>query len=360
MLKYLHLSCFFILTFPFSLFADIATLDRIAKAEREIGYVGVRLKTTSTSRGALTMTEFVIHKSAESSYKKVLDVVGERKSGKPERTRKQQREGNAENNRRRSRNRRGDESDNESSRRNRNREFHRWRRDRSQFSTKEIELIAKNYHLETRTSDEKIADYETDLLIITPKLPGRPTKYISFARENGIILQVKDLDSEDTLREMFVYTWISFEPETMKHKWEAHEQEIKPEPRRNQSISLDEAESRLKCELVQPDYLPMGFQLQDVQVIKDRKATVYLIYTDGLLGFSLFETTQPPTRWSGEPRKGWRTLELSGTTVYKHERGLTHAFGWASGDIDFFLLSEMPAHEMLKVIESIIHITKKK
>ena len=80
------------------------------------------------------------------------------------------------------------------------------------FQKKEIQLIAKNYNLEHSPSDEKIADYDIDILIISPKFASRPTKHIFFARDNGVILRVEDLDSEGVLREMSVYTQISFDP----------------------------------------------------------------------------------------------------------------------------------------------------
>ncbi len=361
MLKSLTFIYFFLLTLSYSLFADTGTLYRIAKAEHEVAYVGVRLKTTSTAHGALTVKELVLHQSAAHSYKKVLDVVGERKFDIPEHRHEEQRPKDKKERRNISRrNRSRKENPNGDSRRNRSRRFEGWRAGRSQFSIKEIALIVKNYHLEVQPSDEKIADYETELLIITPKLPNRPIKYISFARENGVILQVKDMDAAGTLRGMFAYTWISFESETVKRKWETYEKEIKPGPPRSQSISLDEAEAKLKRELVQPEYLPVGFQLQDIQRIKGKKATFYLIYTDGLLGFSLFETATSPTRtrWRGEPRRGWRRIQLSGVPLYKHERGPTHAFGWTVENIDFLLLSEMPPDEMLKVITSIIDMRK--
>ena len=50
-------------TTPQTLFADTETLERIAKAEREVSYVGVRLMTFISSRGTKTFEELVIHKS---------------------------------------------------------------------------------------------------------------------------------------------------------------------------------------------------------------------------------------------------------------------------------------------------------
>ena len=63
-----------------SVFADISVLENIAEAERDLAYIGLRLKTFSTPGGARTMEEVVIHKNAENSYRKVESIVGERRS----------------------------------------------------------------------------------------------------------------------------------------------------------------------------------------------------------------------------------------------------------------------------------------
>ena len=335
-LKPLRLFCFSVLiAFVWTsdwLFADVTALERIAEAEQNISYVGVRLKTSSTSRGARTMEEIVIRKTAEYSYRKVLSVVGERKES-------------VENNAR--------EKEQRDDRR-RNREF-RWHRHRNQFSTKEIQLIAENYDLEARPWGEKIAGYETDLLIIKPKFSGRPTKHIYFAQQNSVILRVEDFDAEGVLREMFVYTRISLNPKNVETKWQTFQEEIKPEPRRSHSISLEKADEVLNVKLIQPDYLPPGFQLQDIRSIKDRERTaVNLIYTDGLLDLYIFETT------GKLPRRRGSVVKLNGTAVHKHQRGSTHAFIWSSADIHFYLFGAMPPTEMQKVVHSIIHKAKRK
>ena len=78
-----------------------------------------------------------------------------------------------------------------------------------------------------RPSDEKIAGHETDILIISPKFEGKPNKaYILCPRKRNYLTSRRPLDAEGILRDMFVYTRISFDPETVKHKWKAFEKEI--------------------------------------------------------------------------------------------------------------------------------------
>ena len=217
-----------------------------------------------------------------------------------------------------------------------------WRQVESPFSKKQIELIAQNYNLEQSPSTEKIANYETDILTITPKFADRPTKRIFFARENGVILRVEDLDAEGVLREMFVYTRISFDPETVERKWKAFEKEIKQRPPRSDPISLVDAVKILKMKPVQPEYMPPGFQLQEVRSIRSRENdSILLEYTDGLVTFTLFEKGGKPPRLGDRERRGTE-IEIGGQKVYKHRFGSTDAFRWSGAKIHFFLIGAIP------------------
>ena len=339
----------FLLCVSPALFADTTTLERIVAAEREVSYVGVRLKTFISPRGTRTFEELVIHKSPDIFYGKELSAVGERRSFEGSRGNESRRD-----------NHRRDHDKNRKNGRERGRAQSKWRQLRSLFSKKEITLIAQNYNLEKSSSTEKIANYGTDILTITPKFANRPTKRIFFARENGAVLRAEALDAEGVLRAMLVYTRISFDPETVERKWQAFQKEIRLRPQRSHTISLAEGEKILNLKPIQPKYLPPGFQLQDVHKIKGKENTIHLIYTDGLLDFSIFETTDKRALRDSDKRRGSDTIEIDGTRVHKHRRGPTSAFSWSGQKICFFLFGDMPASEMQKVVESIIQIAQEK
>ena len=336
---------------PQTLFADVSTLQRIVEAEHKVAYIGVRVRTSSSSRGIRTFEEYVIHKSEDASYRKIVSVVGERRSinDQPNRNERQKDNRQRENN------------ENRRDRQERNRDRNEWRQVRIPFSEKEIALIAQNYNLEKSTSPEKIVNYETDILTITPKFAGRPTKRIFFARENGIILRVEDLDAQGVLREMCVYNRISFNEEDIKVKWKTVEKKIRPEQRRGFPVTLAEAEKMLKTKPIQPDYLPPGFQLQEVRGIKSKENnSVLLEYTDGLVNFTLIEITGKPLRLNNRGRREETSIQLGGMTVYKHRFGSTDAFRWSGTKIHFLLFGAMPTIETQRVVESIIQKTTKK
>ncbi len=333
------------------LFADVDTLKRIAEAESDVRYVGLRLKTLSTSRGSRTMEEIVIHRTAEDSYRKVVSIVGAPKSIT---------EGNGVENK---------EADGDKDTRSRRSREFRWERQRSQFSVKAIELIAQNYELDLRHWGEKIAGHETDLLLIKPKHPGRPTKHIYFSRKNGVILRVEDLDAAGILRDMFVYTRISFDPKTLETKWKNLKAEIKPQPWHNRpKITFAEAEKILKKKPIQPTYLPPGFQLSGLYKLQIRdNRPIRLKYTDGLLDFSIYETTdevrsdntnRPSNR--GDRNREVPVIKIGETSVRKYQRGPDNGFGWKSHGVNFFISGPIPHSELQKVVESIILKNDKK
>ncbi|RKU27317.1 hypothetical protein C6497_11245 [Candidatus Poribacteria bacterium] len=313
--------------------ADIEILKEIVEAEHELSYVGVRLRTN----GSRTMEELVIHKSEEDTYRKTISILGEEKSIEED-NRRERRDGD----RRRGRERGDREA--------------RWERQRSQFSISEIKLIAENYELEHKRWGEKIAGYKTDILIIKPKFEGRPTKYIYFAHDNYLILKVQDLDAAGVLRGMFVYTRISFDPEAVSKKWDEFSEEIRVRPRTYGVISIDDANKMLKKKrLIQPTYLPSGFQLQHVYKHSYRgRHPVRLKYTDGLLDYSIFVTLKQENS-DEDDHRGWTEILMGETKVFKHPRSSTNAYSWTNSGIRYFLAGPIPSTEMENIVESIIN-----
>ena len=317
-----------------SVHSDVTVLKEIAEAEQSISYVGVRLKIF----GSRTLEEVVIHKSSKESYRKVLSTVGGESTLSTDHRREVDR----------------DTNDRNRDRRRRDRDF-RWERQRSQFSSKEVELIAQNYKIERRPWGEKIAGHQADLLIIRPKYPGRPTKHIYFARKNSVILRVEDFDSSGVRRNMFVYTRIGFDTNAVNARFKSIQEEISRTPGRNfPEITLAEAEKLLTNKLIKPQYLPSGFQLQNLFKHQYRgNHPIQLKYTDGMLDFNLYETIDKG-RHRDSRNRGGEAIKIGDIPVRKYRRGPTHAFNWSSSGIHFFLSSPLPASEMVKIVESII------
>ena len=328
---------------------SLKTLKRIVNAEEKVAYVGTRLIVMNTPRGTVAREEAVIHQPPEIHAITVLPILEGDRS---------RRLSNQEPHRDNERNRREGKRDD---RRGDRRRFSLdWKR-MATLSQKEVELLAQNYTFDSVPADP-IAGQETDLVTVSPLFEARPTKRLYLARDTGIILRIEDFDSGGNLRFMSVYTQISYDEEVVKQKlaeWHRDEKSLaKKRRRRSQSITLDEARAVLKDKLIEPSYLPPGFQLLETRYFKHRSDTVYLRYTDGMLTFTVFESKNRQERNRGNKREGVQHIQIQGIAARHEKRGPTHILQWYISDLNFAVMGELPRDELIKVAESLILAAK--
>ena len=239
----------------------------------------------------------------------------------------------------------------------------------STLSQEEIELLAQNYRFDSSPGNA-IADQETDVIEISPEYEGRPTKRLHISRENGIILRTEDFDSAGNLRFMSIYTQIDFDREKVRRTLAELKNDEKvsfeDQSRRSRPIGGAEAEKALGDRLVQPTYLPLGFQLLDMRYIKHRSVAVFLRYTDGLVTFSLFERKGrrffhiPGRRHRDKDRgRGGKIVPRHDVPIHIMKQHQAHILEWSNSGVDFTLIGELDPSELIKVAESVILATKK-
>ena len=159
----------------------------------------------NTSHGTLVREEAVLHQPPEIHAVTVLSILEDGRSLKlNDREPRKDNEANRRNGRR-------DE------RRGNRRRFPLDRRPMAALPQKAVELLAQNYIFDSTPADP-IAGQKTDLVTISPRFETRPTKRLYLARDTGVILRIEDLDSDGNLRFMSVYTYISFEEETIQQR----------------------------------------------------------------------------------------------------------------------------------------------
>ena len=324
-------------------------LKRIMNAEEKVAYVGTRMIVINTPRGTVAREEAVIHQPPEIHAVTVLPILEDSRSLKPH---DQDLHKGNERNRRDGRrdDRRGDR-----------RRFSPDRKRMSTLSQKEAELLVQNYTFDSVPADP-IAGQETDLVTVSPRFEARPTKRLYLARDTGIILRIEDFDADGNLRFMSVYTQISFEEEAIQQKlaeWRRGAQSpAEKRRRRSQPITLDEAKTVLGDKLIEPTYLPAGFQLLETRYFKHRSDTVYLRYTDGMLTFTVFESKRKQGNSRNSERRGVEHLHLQGTETRHEKRGPTHILQWSISDVTFTVMGELHQDELIKVAESLILAAK--
>ncbi len=328
---------------------SLEVLKRIMSAEEQVAYIGTRMTVTNTSRGTIAREEIVIHQPPEIHAVTVLSVLGNGRSLRLDR--EAPRKGSARNRRDGRRDdRRGDRS-----------RFSLDRRRMGTLSQKEVELLAQNYIFDS-TSADSIAGQNVDLVTVSPRFEARPTKHLYLAHDTGVILRIEDFDPDGNLRFMSVYTQISFEEGAIQQKldeWRRDEKfPIEKRRRRSQSITLDEAKTVLDGKLIEPTYLPSGFQLLETRYFKHRSETVYLRYTDGMLTFTVFESkSKQGNSRNGRP-KDVEHLQIQGTETRHEKRGPTHILQWSISDLNFTVMGELHQDELIKVAESLILAAK--
>ena len=324
-------------------------LKRIMNAEEKVAYVGTRMIVMNTPRGTVAREEAVIHQPPEIHTVTVLPILEASRSLKLS---NQEPHKGSERNRRDSRrdDRRGDR-----------RRFSLDRKRMSTLSQKEAELLVQNYTFDSVPADP-IAGQETDLVTVSPRFEARPIKRLYLARDTGVILRIEDFDAGGNLRFMFVYTQIRFEEEAIQQKLAAWQRDGKSPAekrrRRSQPITLAKAKTVLKDKLIEPTYLPPGFQLLETRYFKHRSDTVYLRYTDGLLTFTIFESKSKQERNRAEKREGVQHIQIQGTAARHEKRGPTHILQWSISDLNFTVMGELHQDELIKVAESLILAAK--
>ena len=328
---------------------SLKILKRIMNAEEKVAYVGTRMIVINTPRGTVAREEAVIHQPPEIHAVTVLPILEDGRSLKP---RDQELHKGNERNRRDGRrdDRRGDR-----------RRFSLDRKRLSTLSQKEVELLVQNYTFDSVPTDP-IAGKETDLVTVSPRFEARPTKRLYLARDTGVILRIEDFDADGNLRFMFVYTQISFKEEAIQQKlaeWNRNEKSpAEKRRRRSQPITLAEAKKVLDNKLIEPTYLPPGFQLLEARYFKHRSDTVYLRYTDGMLTFTVFESQRKQGNSRNGERRGVEHLQIQGIEARHEKRGPTHILQWYISDLNFTVMGELHRDELIKVAESLILAAK--
>ena len=331
----------------------LEVLKHIAAAEDEVSYTGSRLIVFHTPRGLTVREDLVIHHPPDVNAVKVLSIMGNERWNKKremERSKDKDREG-----------RRTSRDDRYSSRRR----LFPQRKRISNLSQEEMKLLAQNYQFHL-SEGSVIAGQETDEIIIYPEFEGRPTKCLFISRHHDIILRVEEFDSAGHLRFISVFTGIEFDRETVEGTLVELKNDEKlifeKRERRSRPITDMEAEKALGARLVQPTYLPPGFQLLDTRHIKRRSSIVFLRYTDGLATFSLFErkgkhkshdSDRAPRRRSG------KTISRLDVPIHIMKQLPAHILEWSSSGVDFTLIGELDASELIKVAESVILASQK-
>jgi len=184
-----------------------------------------------------------------------------------------------------------------------NSRFQYERRSEAPFNVHAVrsDLLRSSYTITIRSA-EKVAGRDATFISIIPKYQYRPVNRLWIDSETGIILKRElkksNADDEPLYRETF--TSVTYEPVDEKQLEESRKSMEERQSRMRQSRSsrslseyrtVAEIPEKLRGEIVVPGVIPEGFVLDKVRIFTEyRGVTYHLVYTDGLLLFSLFQS----------------------------------------------------------------------
>ena len=238
----------------------------------------------------------------------------------------------------------------------------------------DVELMLKNYSVKI-SNGIGIAGRNTYQLEITPKYEGRPSEKIWLDAENSLALRVEHYNSDSKLNSLIVYTDIAFsrkidssqfvrppsddeEQKRRLEKWEERRKKQDSWGYRSQDLNLKDLTRQAHFSVSIPEYLPAGFVFQKARLLKYREhESVHLLYTDGLVLLSLFETQNVKSkRRDGRGRETEREkqIEILGVGCKMLYDGRMRILRWEDNKLNLTLMADLSEAEMIKVTESLI------
>jgi len=334
-------------------------LNRTVEAKTKVDYVGKRIVIIWQPYGSMGLEERVIHKSPSTRF---IEVILPKGPKKPD-SRKDRPPDDSEGARL-------------SDRKERNRrrrypppphEIHKlqdiWREN--------TQLLLQNYSIDVEIG-EPIAGQKTYLLTINPKVDSRPRNKIWLDAQNYVILRVEHYDIDGEIHSLSVYTTIDYRSKLVEQelrKYQKKEDEKNgspPPPRYSEKVTLSEAEEKLGAPILQPSYLPAGFELQKIALVTfHENFSIHLRYSDGLSDFSLFMSKidkEPDERPRRPPRdrREFKTVNVEGVSISIMDRDNFRILHWQTENqndkkMQFVLIGELGEEELLKLASSLIY-----
>lgn len=248
-------------------------------------------------------------------------------------------------------------------------------------------LLMKNYNVRV-IDGGSVADRNTYLIEINPKMNNRPSRKVWIDAEKSIPLKSELYDAQKMLRRLTTYSKINFNPsiddrlfQNPRKFWDIRKRPSGP-PKGEEvwnynqgKPNINEIREKIKIDTKIFEQLPGGFALQSINVLKfDKANNVHLIYTDGLTALSVFQSPfrEPP---GGPPNKGRRRedrpppppqspppgpekvekININGVLCDIIVKGPVTILRWNKSGLYFTLISEIDRKDIVKITSVFIH-----
>ena len=218
----------------------------------------------------------------------------------------------------------------------------------------ELELLLRNYAV-LAAGEGRVAGRPVNIVDLTSKHPGNPSKRLWIDRETGIVLKSEDRSAAGELRSRMEFTEISYGKPAAGAAFEptADGGPRWVEKERDHEISRAELEKAVGIKVAFPQHVPAGYVLDSITLYScececGHKAA-HLRYTDGLNSISIYET---PSHTSCSKHICSIHCAPNGRCEVRDARQARVATT-SSGGRSVVVVGDLPEEEIAKVAKSI-------
>lgn len=219
-----------------------------------------------------------------------------------------------------------------------------------------LDLLQTNYGL-TIQGNDTILKRPAVKLAISPKHPGRNSKTAWVDRATGLVLRTESRDEQGKLLEEVFFSRITINPKLdaalfSTDEWKDRTVEV------NQVIacgSMQEVEKEAGFALAAPVFIPAGFTLDHLRVIRYwGQPMAHFTYTDGLAQISLYQRVASPTDKAARAFPGGVPETFEDVQFWKRSGDFPYSILRLSHDSKLFtMISDVSDEESLQMIKSL-------
>jgi len=211
-----------------------------------------------------------------------------------------------------------------------------------------INLVKKNYEIKI------LGEYEYHQrigykVLFKPKIPDRPQQIYWIDYQTGIPLKIEKYGPDNELISVTSFSQIDFQLTPNKENLElmVPPQTQLTEVKEKFNLNLTEAKNQMENKIIEPLYLPAGFNLNNIIVreLGDEKIAQFF-YTDGLSSLSIFQ-------------KCLKKETVTGEAVFFTSSGTLNIINLKYNLLSITIMGEVFKEEIFKVAESLMPDRKK-
>ncbi|HOP80763.1 MAG TPA: sigma-E factor regulatory protein RseB domain-containing protein [Armatimonadota bacterium] len=222
------------------------------------------------------------------------------------------------------------------------------RRKTGDVSDATLDLMLENYSAKL-TGRDNVAGRDVNVVELTPKHKGNPSKRLWIDSETGLVLRSEDYSFDGSLRTKTVFTKVSYSRQDNQAKGNT---DVLP-VQFVKKMDKPDVEKAVGVKVSMPEYVPAGYVLDGISVHScecscSHKAA-HIRYTNGINSISIFET--PDSHTCGALDCGSLCPKDGGCEIRNACQARVALA--SSGGKNVIVVTDMPEQEIARITNSI-------